>query len=131
MFIYQVGLDTQVSEIFSILISKRLSSIPVVDDDSRVVDLLRKADVMSLILDGSFSDLFCPVRNILNYERNGFEGLYKCQKIDSAYDVISAMVTLNLHRVVVVDEKGRLEGVVSLSDIIKFVIDPDRMDPDL
>ena len=46
MLIYQVGLDTQVSEIFSILLSQRLSSIPIVDDDSRVVDLFRKADVM-------------------------------------------------------------------------------------
>ncbi|ESO10829.1 hypothetical protein HELRODRAFT_72035, partial [Helobdella robusta] len=126
MDLVSVSLSTPVHEIFSILMSRRLSAVPVVDDCYRVVDVFRKADVMSLIIDGSFHDLYCPVEDVLLYERNGFEGLYKCKKTDVVYNVIHSFVHLELHRLVVVDDEDRLEGVITTSDIIKFFLDGDH-----
>lgn len=33
------------------------------------------------------------------------------------------MVRANVHRLVVVDDEGRLEGILSLSDVLRFIIE--------
>ena len=33
------------------------------------------------------------------------------------------MVRANVHRLVVVDNEGRLEGILSLSDVLRFIIE--------
>jgi CBS-domain-containing membrane protein len=53
-----------------------------------------------------------------------FEDVICCSPNDSLWSVIETLVECQIHRVLVVDERQRLRGLVSLSDLFKFFLVP-------
>lgn len=51
-----------------------------------------------------------------------FEGVHSCKETDSLSVVIEALVKAEVHRLVVTDDDKRVRGIVSLSDILSFLV---------
>lgn len=58
-----------------------------------------------------------------NEHRNAwFEGVQKCNMDDSLYTVMEKIVRAEVHRLVVVDESEKVIGIISLSDILLYLV---------
>lgn len=58
-----------------------------------------------------------------NEHRNAwFEGVQKCNLDDSLFTVMEKIVRAEVHRLVVVDENEKVIGIISLSDILLYLV---------
>lgn len=58
-----------------------------------------------------------------NEHRNAwFEGVQKCNLDDSLFTVMEKIVRAEVHRLVVVDESEKVIGIISLSDILLYLV---------
>lgn len=58
-----------------------------------------------------------------NEHRNAwFEGVQKCNLDESLFTVMEKIVRAEVHRLVVVDEKEKVIGIISLSDILLYLV---------
>ncbi|KIH55779.1 hypothetical protein ANCDUO_14056, partial [Ancylostoma duodenale] len=90
-----------------------------------VVDIYAKFDVISLAAEKSYDRLDCTVQEALKHRSECFEGVQCCRETDSLFDVLHAIVRAEVHRLIVTDADKKVVGIISLSDILKFlVLDP-------
>lgn len=138
--ILTVGETTPLVRVLSLFVQNRVSALPVLDGDGRLVDIYSKFDVINLAATKTYNNLDISVREALQYRRDRFEGVSTCRGDDSLKSVIEKLVTAEVHRLVVTDSDGRVVGLVSLSDVLKALIvdcdtfgcceDPDGADAD-
>lgn len=58
-----------------------------------------------------------------NEHRNAwFEGVQKCNLDETLFTVMERIVRAEVHRLVVVDEKDKVIGIISLSDILLYLV---------
>jgi 5'-AMP-activated protein kinase regulatory gamma subunit len=113
-----------------IFLSKRVSALPLLDSDGRVVDIYAKFDAIQLAADKSYTNLDATVYEALQHRSDWFEGVRKCSENDSLFTVIEAIVKAEVHRLIVTDQQQRVVGVISLSDILNYlVLMPPSPDP--
>lgn len=62
------------------------------------------------------------LRSANEHRNEWFEGVYTCKKTDSLFRVMEIIVKAEVHRLVVVDEDKKVLGVVSLSDILHYLV---------
>lgn len=62
------------------------------------------------------------VGKALEFRNQYFEGVMTCQANDSLLQVMEKIVKAEVHRLVVVDEDDHVDGIVSLSDILTFLV---------
>lgn len=48
--------------------------------------------------------------------------MVRCQMSATFWTVMDELVSAEVHRIVIVDEKDILKGMITLSDVIKFVV---------
>lgn len=58
----------------------------------------------------------------LDYRRNRFDGVAKCMKTETLEAIMERIVNKEVHRLVVVDAEDHVLGIVSLSDILTFIV---------
>ena len=51
-----------------------------------------------------------------------FEGVATCKKTDTLGAIMDKIVKAEVHRLVVADDENRVVGIVSLSDILQYII---------
>ena len=69
------------------------------------------------------SSFYCPVvKRFVLFLWQWFEGVHKCTLNDTLLSVLTTIVKAEVHRLVVVDDVGRVLGVMSLSDILNFLV---------
>lgn len=58
-----------------------------------------------------------------NEHRNAwFEGVQKCMVNETLYTIMERIVRAEVHRLVIVDENRKVIGIISLSDILLFLV---------
>jgi len=124
--------DALLQDAARLLSENRISGMPVVDDNNHVVGILSEADI--LILAGmkrehTFKDV---IRNLLKEQVPAqATSTDKVEKVmsfppitskedDSIADVANILDTKRIKRLPVVDDHGRLLGIVSRADIVRF-----------
>lgn len=100
---------------------RRVSALPVVDDNGKVIDIYAKFDVINLAAEKTYNNLDMTIKKALEY-RDLFEGVVKCTPNDSVSLVVEKIVVAGVHRIVVVDEADHVVGMISLSDILSFLV---------
>jgi len=124
--------DVDLHEAARILSENRISGMPVVDDNSRVVGVISEADILVLAgmkKEHTFKDI---LRNILGEpvparkSGNKVEDVMSFPPITSYADddIAEAARVLDekrIKRLPVVDAKGRLIGIVSRADIVRAI----------
>ncbi|KAK2145884.1 hypothetical protein LSH36_649g00005 [Paralvinella palmiformis] len=105
----------------NIFVEKRISALPIVDEDGCIVDIYAKFDVINLAAEKTYNNLDITIEEAMKNRREGFEGVQTCSKSDSLATIIERIVKAEVHRLVVADN-NQVVGVVSLSDILQYLV---------
>ncbi|XP_053293232.1 5'-AMP-activated protein kinase subunit gamma-1 isoform X2 [Pleuronectes platessa] len=114
--------DTPIIKALNIFVERRVSALPVVDDSGKVVDIYSKFDVINLAAEKAYNNLDITVTQALKHRSQYFEGVMKCHKMETLETIVDRIVKAEVHRLVVVDERSSIEGIVSLSDILQALV---------
>lgn len=115
---------TPVIEALNMFVNHRISAVPVVDPEGKVVNIYAKFDVINLAAEKTYNNLDITLEQALQH-RHGeswFEGVVHCLITDKLEDVIVKIVQAEVHRLVIVDSESHVKGIVSLSDILSFLV---------
>eukprot|EP01135_Chromosphaera_perkinsii_P011620 Nk52_evm3s2462 gene=Nk52_evmTU3s2462 len=114
--------DTTLIVVLNIFIERRISALPVADESGKVIDVYAKSDVINLARAGAYNNLDITVKEALEYRAEGFEGVKTCLKTDTLHSIIVSICEACVHRLIVTDTDMKVVGIVSLSDIFKFLL---------
>ncbi|KMZ02234.1 uncharacterized protein LOC6727226 isoform X1 [Drosophila simulans] len=103
-------------------VERRVSALPLVDSDGRLVDIYAKFDVINLAAEKTYNDLDVSLRKANEHRNEWFEGVQKCNLDESLYTIMERIVRAEVHRLVVVDENRKVIGIISLSDILLYLV---------
>ncbi|MET0104103.1 MAG: CBS domain-containing protein [Sedimenticola sp.] len=123
--------DDDIRAVAEIISEKKISGMPVVDDDNRLIGLISEQDILKTMLPEYTSYLQDPVKSIdFNEIENSYEDVLEKKvselmatsvySIKSDAPLMKAAAQMNLRqirRIPVVGKNNRLVGIVSLSDI--------------
>lgn len=96
--------------------------MPIVDDDGVVLNVFETVDVMTLVKAGVYRDLDLCVAEALLRRPDDFSGVHTCTLNDSLSSIFGTIRKSQVHRLIVVDSENKLKGIVSLSDIMRYLI---------
>lgn len=130
----------KVCEILDALESKNISSLPIIDESGKVIDIYHKSDVSFII---KASDPDEVIRNLSNYRveeaiimreqllasgdiMSSFQGLVTCKLSYSLSQVVRAMMIARSTKAVIVDDNARCIGILSVKDIIRYYLNENR-----
>jgi CBS domain-containing protein len=86
--------------------------LPVVDANKRVIGMLTDRDICLAV---AAKD--CKPSEVLAREAIGNEEVFACAVDDDVSDALGVMGACQVRRLAVLDEEGRLDGVLSIDDI--------------
>ncbi|KAF2102763.1 nuclear protein SNF4 [Rhizodiscina lignyota] len=116
------NMDTPVMDVIHMLVRRSISSVPILDRDGVVINVFEAVDVITLIKGGEYDGLNLTVGEALLKRSDDFSGIYTCtlnDRLDTIFDTIRKS---RVHRMVVIDENSRLKGILTLSDILEYVL---------
>nr|ALV82311.1 protein kinase A [Gecarcinus lateralis]QCY49091.1 AMP-activated protein kinase gamma subunit [Gecarcinus lateralis] len=114
--------DTLIIQALNKFVERRISALPIVDADGKLVDIYAKFDVINLAAEGTYSNLDVTLRKANEYRNEWFEQVHRCTLQETLGTIMERIVRAEVHRLVVVDEKDRVLGIISLSDILKELV---------
>lgn len=121
--ILRCSMSTPVIDVIQLLTTGGgVSSIPIVSEDDKLINVYEAVDVLGLIKGGIYNDLSLSVGEALMRRSDEFEGVYTCTKYDKLSTIMDAIRKSRVHRFFVVDENRSLTGVLTLSDILKYIL---------
>jgi 5'-AMP-activated protein kinase regulatory gamma subunit len=111
--IQTINTNTPIIEALNIFVATRVSALPIVDDDKKLVNIYSKFDVivsfiscvhLSLFLtrwiqfkdlaaEKTYNNLNIPVIEALQYRKNRFEGVASCMKHESLATIMERIVS--------------------------------------
>jgi len=103
-------------------VERRVSALPMVDQEGRLVDIFAKFDVINLAAERTYNNLDVTLKQANEYRSDWFEGVQKCHLTDTLLSVIEKIVRAEVHRLVVVDTEDKVIGILSLSDILHYLV---------
>lgn len=122
-------------ELAQVLDSNEISGVPIVDTQDHVLGVVSKTDLVHRWLEGENGDRAEPFGEVLEDDWGDFasmmpEDLGVVEDImstdvvtatedDSAATTARHMAETGVHRVIVVDERGYLRGIVTSLDLLK------------
>ncbi|KAF2838362.1 nuclear protein SNF4 [Patellaria atrata CBS 101060] len=116
-------MDTPVMDVIHMLVKKNISSVPILDrDGGAVLNVFEAVDVITLIKGGNYEDLSLNVGEALLKRSDDFSGIYTCSVQDRLDTIFDTIRRSRVHRLVILNEHGKLEGVLTLSDILEYVL---------
>jgi len=114
--------STPIIEALNKFVKRRISALPIVDEEGRLIDIYAKFDVINLAAEKTYSNLDISLKKANEHRNEWFEGVHSCKHTDTLFSVMEKIVKAEVHRLVIVDENNRVMGVVSLSDILSYLV---------
>lgn len=115
-------MDTPVIDVIHMMVKRSISSVPILDEENRVLNVFEAVDVIAIIKGGVYDELTTSVGDALSKRAEDFAGIYTCSMEDRLDTIFDTLRKSRVHRLVVIDEDSKLKGVISLSDILKYVL---------
>ena len=107
--------QTPIYEAISTLIENNITGLPVVDDDMTLAGIISEKDVLELLYD--LKDNSAVVEDFMT------ENVASFDLEDDLIEVCECLVKKPFRRVPIVAE-GKLVGIISRKDIIKYILEP-------
>jgi len=114
--------ETPIIEALHKFVNKRVSALPIVDKEGQLVDIYAKFDVINLAAEKTYSNLDISLKEANKHRNEWFEGVHKCRQDESLFAVMERIVKAEVHRLVVVNDENKVVGVISLSDILNYLV---------
>lgn len=70
----------------------------------------------------TYNDLDVSLRKANEHRNAWFEGVQKCILDETLYVIMERIVRAEVHRLVIVDEADKVIGIISLSDILYYLV---------
>ena len=139
-----IGRDASIGELSELLVENKISGVPVIDENGKLVGIVTEADIIVKDADLHFPRYFKLLDGIIylesfrKFKRNlkKYIGIkvedimtdkVKVVKEDtSVSEIANIMMSSNINRVPVTDEKGGLVGIITRRDIVKSMIKKDK-----
>ncbi|KAI0491117.1 hypothetical protein F4859DRAFT_520677 [Xylaria cf. heliscus] len=119
----KTGSMTQsVLEIINMMVVNNISAVPIVNKNNVVLNVFEAIDVIPIIKTGVVEELEMNVGEALSKRGDEFGGIFTCQEDDRLDSIFITLRQSRVHRLVVIDDNWHLKGVISLSDILKYVL---------
>ncbi|CCU75081.1 nuclear protein SNF4 [Blumeria hordei DH14] len=115
-------MDTPVMDVIHIMVKYSISSVPILDENGRVLNVFEAVDVIAIIKGGAYDELTTIVGEALSKRANDFAGIYTCSEEDRLNSIFDTIRKSRVHRLIVIDDENCLKGIISLSDILKYVL---------
>ncbi|CAB3367245.1 Hypothetical predicted protein [Cloeon dipterum] len=113
---------TPIIEALHKFVERRVSALPIVDDQGRLVDIFAKFDVINLAAEKTYNNLDVSLQKANEHRNEWFEGVTKCKLDETLFTVMERIVRAEVHRLVIVDDEDKVIGVVSLSDLLTYLV---------
>lgn len=116
--------DTPLIVVLDLLAARKISAVPIVDEHGVIIDVYSKSDAPLIVSMGTLapSELERPVIDLLRLHSKRSESILTCQKTEPLKDILERCLLRRVHRLICVDSTKRVEGIVSLSDILRFFL---------
>ncbi|XP_066251285.1 uncharacterized protein SNF4Agamma isoform X1 [Euwallacea similis] len=114
--------DTSIILALKKFVERRVSALPIVDSQRRLVDIYAKFDVINLAAEKTYNDLDVSLKKANEHRNEWFEGVQNCKLDETLFNVMEKIVRAEVHRLVVVDEEDKVIGIISLSDLLLYLV---------
>ncbi|XP_053623627.1 uncharacterized protein LOC128682795 isoform X2 [Plodia interpunctella] len=114
--------ETSIIEALRKFVNRRVSALPLVDSEGRLKDIYAKFDVINLAAEKTYNNLDVSLKTANEHRNDWFEGVQKCTLDETLFDVMERIVRAEVHRLVVVDEEDKVIGIISLSDLLMYLV---------
>jgi CBS domain-containing protein len=115
-------MNNSVLDVIHLMVKHNISAVPVIDRDNKVLNVFEAVDVIPCIKGGAYDELSASVGEALCRRADDFPGIYTCSEDDRLDAIFETIRKSRVHRLIVVDDESRLRGIISLSDILKYVL---------
>lgn len=112
--------DTPVLEVLKILLDKRITGAPVVNDNGDVVGLIDDKDCLNILLGSAYYNHPVAKDTVSEYMSNVMKDISIENDI---VDVANTFLTTPYKRLLVMDNNGKLAGQISRRDILFAIRD--------
>ncbi|KAL1455569.1 hypothetical protein WDU94_009654 [Cyamophila willieti] len=117
-----VAEETSIIHALRKFLERRVSALPMTDSEGHLVDIFAKFDVINLAAEKTYTNLDVTLKEANEHKTDWFEGVEKCLLDETLFTVMERIVRAEVHRLVVVDEEDHVLGVLSLSDILVYLV---------
>ena len=111
--------ETSIYEAIRTLVENNITGLPVVDDDMVLRGIITEKDVLSLLY--NIEDKAGKVEDFMT------KGIVSFDQEDSLIDIAESFIKNHFRRVPIVAQ-GKLVGIISRKDIIKYILKLRRKD---
>jgi CBS-domain-containing membrane protein len=111
--------DMTVRDAIQLLLQHRIAGAPVIDSNKKVMSVVSEGNLLKLASTvGMSKTIYQCLIKLTKTDK-----LITLQKKDTFMSVYRKFLTTQVHRIIVVDDRGRLEGIVSRSDVLRIIAD--------
>ena len=114
--VFTVRPTDTVEAIAKILGEKRIGAVVVTDESGRIAGIVSERDVVRQIAAEGAGVLKKPASSIMT------SNVHSCQEGDSEQDLMTLMTARRIRHLPVVKD-GKLNGMISIGDVVKFRIE--------
>ena len=115
-------MNSSVLDVVHLMVKHNISCVPIVDEQDRVLNVFEAVDIISCIEGGTYEVLSSSVGDALCKRPDDAPGILTCSEEDRLDSIFETVRKSRVHRLVVVDDDAHLKGVISLSDILRYVL---------
>ncbi|GMH84489.1 hypothetical protein TrVE_jg8011 [Triparma verrucosa] len=127
--IVTVKAEQPLRDVLSVIESRGLSAVPVVDDAGVVVNVYSASDITFLATatdaDSAVSNLSLSLGSILSQQRSDVsthDRLYTCSRNSTLQSVFEIFASVKFNRLICVNEEGRCNGIMSARDLVSYFV---------
>lgn len=107
-----LGPDAMLADATALLAEKRIGALVVIDDDDRILGILSERDIVRVIGQSGETALALKVSQVMTAK------VTTCRETHTVIHVMEVM-TRGRFRHLPVEKGGRLDGIVSIGDVVK------------
>jgi CBS domain-containing protein len=108
--------DQSIASFAALLYAHKIGATPVIDAENQVVGIISERDVIRGLIEHGAAVLTMPVSTLMT------RLVSTCSPDDRIGDVLE-MITLNRTRHIPVLSEGKLEGIISIGDVVKQLLE--------
>ncbi|EXJ78500.1 hypothetical protein A1O1_08901 [Capronia coronata CBS 617.96] len=120
--IVRCTLDTTVLDVIDEMVMKNISSVPVVTTEGILLNVFEAVDVIEILKTGDYGNLTWTIGRALSARSPNHPGIYCCSLDDGLDTIFETIKRSRVHRLMIVDDNNYLKGVLSLSDILHYLL---------
>ncbi|KAM7406949.1 hypothetical protein PAMA_002924 [Pampus argenteus] len=114
--------SASVYDALTVFVERRVSALPVVNEQGKVVALYSRFDVINLAAQKNYNNLNMTMREAIASRACWMEGVLKCYPHETLETIIDRIAKAEVHRLVLVDSEDVVRGIVSLSDLLQALV---------